>query len=60
MLRVFNVKVKNHAFDTSKMITNVFYEELAHLENYSRLIQIIRHVYFFACDASNHVRILKS
>jgi len=29
MLRFLNVKVKNHAFDTSKMITNVFYEELA-------------------------------
>jgi len=28
LLRVFNVKVKNLAFDTSKMITNVFYEEL--------------------------------
>jgi len=22
MLRVFNIKVKNHAFDTSKMIAN--------------------------------------
>ena len=29
MLHFLNVKVKNHAFDTSKMITNVFYEELA-------------------------------